>query len=86
MNSASYVIEQYKKGQRLFVGLDMQDECFDDQNLEGTIFKNCFFYSSFRRANLRGAKFIDSNLKTCDFREADLKMFRLNLLHSQGPK
>lgn len=71
-NFASTILEQYSQGKRYFEDLDLYDESFDDQNLEGIIFDRCFLYSSFCRANLRNAKFINGNIKTCDFREADL--------------
>ncbi|MFT3793206.1 pentapeptide repeat-containing protein [Flavobacterium sp.] len=66
------IIEQYQKEQRYFSGLDLDNGNFEGQHLEGIVFENCFLYSSFSRANLSGAKFINGNLKTCDFREADL--------------
>lgn len=50
----------------------MENESFDEQNLEDIVFENCSLYVSFRKANLRNAKFINGGIKTCDFREADL--------------
>lgn len=69
---AESILEQYRNGQRHFVNLDLENESFDDQNLQDAVFEHCLFYASFRRANLRNAKFINGNIKTCDFREADL--------------
>ncbi|WP_296149660.1 pentapeptide repeat-containing protein [uncultured Flavobacterium sp.] len=70
---AKNILEQYRNGQRYFADLDLSNENFDDENLQNVVFENCNFYSSFRRANLRNAKFINSDIKTCDFREADLR-------------
>lgn len=72
MKTATEIIEAYKNGQRYFYDLDLDNENFDGQNLEEIIFEKCFLYSSFRGANLKGSKFINGNVKTCDFREADL--------------
>ena len=72
MNTAQEIIDAYNNGQRYFVDIEMEDENFDGQNLEGIIFEKCFLYSSFQRANLKNSKFINGNIKTCDFTEADL--------------
>jgi len=71
-NFAENILELYRNGQRYFADLDLENESFDDQDLQDAVFENCFLYSSFRRTNLRNAKFINGNIKTCDFREADL--------------
>ena len=71
-NFAQSILEAYKNGKRYFTELDLMCENFDDQCLQDIVFEKCFLYSSFRRANLRNAKFINGNIKTCDFREADL--------------
>ena len=71
-NLATFVLGKYKEGQRYFENIDMQDESFDDENLEGITFENCSLYISFQRTNLRNAKFKNGGIKTCDFRDADL--------------
>lgn len=71
-NSVPLVLEKYQQGQRYFQDLDMENESFEGQNLEDITFENCSLYISFRKANLRNAKFINGGIKTCDFREADL--------------
>ena len=71
-NYAKTIIEEYNVGKRYFVDLDLYEESFDGENLEGIIFDHCFLYSSFRKTNLRNSKFINGNIKTCDFSEADL--------------
>lgn len=71
-NLVPYVLEKYQDGQRYFQNIDMENESFDEQNLEDVVFENCSLYVSFRKANLRNAKFINGGIKTCDFREADL--------------
>ena len=72
-NFAKSILEQYRNGQRYFADLDLNNENFDDENLQDVVFENCNLYSSFRRTNLRNAKIINSDIKTCDFREADLR-------------
>lgn len=72
MKTAKEIIEAYNNGQRYFPDIEMEDENFDGQNLEGIIFERCFLYSSFQKANLKNSKFINGNIKTCDFTEADL--------------
>ncbi len=67
-----FVLEQYRLGQRYFENLDMENESFEGQNLEDIVFEDCSLYISFRKANLRNAKFLNGGIKTCDFREADL--------------
>lgn len=69
---AKKLLEEYNAGKRYFTELDLNNESFDGQQLEGIIFEHCFLYSSFRNANLRYSKFINSNIKTCDFSGADL--------------
>lgn len=71
-NAASIIVSEYNSGKRYFTDLDLENESFDGQQLEGIIFEHCFLYSSFRNANLRNSKFINSNIKTCDFSGADL--------------
>ena len=84
--SAKSILEKYKNGQRYFFDLDLDSEfeSFDDQNLENIIFEECFLFSSFRRANLRNAKFINGNIKLCDFREADLTNAHFENLAVEG--
>ncbi len=72
INFAEIILEKYINGQRYFSDYDLDNENFDDQNLTGIIFENCFIASSFKRANLKNAKFIHSNIKTSDFSGADL--------------
>lgn len=79
-NLVPYVLEKYQQGQRYFQDLDMENESFEGQNLEGIIFEDCSLYISFRKANLRNAKFINGGIKTCDFREADLTNARFENL------
>jgi len=71
-NLVPFVMEQYRQGQRYFQDLDMENESFEGQNLEDIVFEECSLYISFRKANLRNAKFLNGGIKTCDFREADL--------------
>ena len=71
-NLVGFVLERYGLGQRYFENLDIENESFEEQNLEDIVFEHCSLYISFRKANLRNAKFLNGGIKTCDFREADL--------------
>jgi uncharacterized protein YjbI with pentapeptide repeats len=79
-NLAAYVLREYQLGKRYFENLDMENESFEGENLEGIIFDNCALYASFRKANLRNAQFLNGGIKTCDFREADLTNARFEHL------
>lgn len=83
-NFADSILNQYQNGQRYFVDLDLENEIFDNQNLQDVVFENCFLYSSFRGANLRNAKFINGNIKTCDFSDADLTNAHFENLSVEG--
>ena len=72
--SESEFLRRYRAGARRFVGLDINSDgtkslegaCLDDVELIG-----CFCLVSFRGASLKGAV-VHSNVKTCDFTNADL--------------
>lgn len=72
INRASFVLESYQNGQRRFEDLELANESFEGQNLEGITFDGCLLYVSFRGANLKNATFINGGIKTCNFRDADL--------------
>ena len=87
MNKTSFaesILAEYKNGKHYFFDLSLENEKFDDQDLQDIVFENCFLYSSFRRSNLRNAKFINGNIKTCDFREADLTNAHFENLAVEG--
>lgn len=79
-NLVNSVLEEYKNGKRYFIGLDIENESFDGQNLEGIVFDNCSLYVSFRGANLKNSRFLNGGIKTCDFREANLTNARFENL------
>ena len=83
-NFAEIILEKYQNGQRYFSDYDLYYENFDDQNLADIIFENCFIASSFKRTNLKNAKFIHSNIKTSDFSYADLSHAHLEHLVVDG--
>jgi len=83
-NLVGFVLEKYRQGQRHFENLDMENESFEGQNLESIVFENCSLYISFRKTNLRNAKFINGGIKTCDFREADLTSARFENVCIEG--
>ncbi len=85
-NIVEQILIEYRNGKRYFadIDIDIDSESFDDQNLQDIVFEKCFFYLSFRRANLKNAKFINCNIKTCDFREADLTNAHFENLSVEG--
>lgn len=73
MNSIEELVNAYRKGQRTFDGWDFEPETSaQGLALNQIQFVNCILFLDFRNANLRGAKFIQCNLKTADFRGANL--------------
>jgi uncharacterized protein YjbI with pentapeptide repeats len=71
-NEVYKVLEAYRNGQRIFKKLFINGESFSDQVLNDVEFIDCVIYANFQRAQLKNAKFLESVIKTCDFREADL--------------
>lgn len=71
------LILRYQAGDRRFGGLDIDDvedpASFRDAVLDGADFTGCFIVADFTRASLRGAKFVEANVKTCRFDAADLR-------------
>jgi|GEM_PF-1169222 len=64
----------YKNGQRKFTDMTLRDIDFSGELLEGVIFHKCWCMdSTFDHAKLRYAKFIDCNIKCCNFNYADLR-------------
>ena len=68
----SELLSRYQNGERSFVELDIENGDLRGTKLADATFENCFLTVDFRGANLRNSKFINGNIKTCDFREADL--------------
>ncbi len=66
-------IDHYKKGQRLFIGLEFENgESFSGLDISGATFKNCWFCADFSKSTLTDCKFIDSNIKTSNFSNSNL--------------
>jgi uncharacterized protein YjbI with pentapeptide repeats len=70
------LLDRYRRGDRDFSGADL--ECDHDSDLSGVCldnadFSHAFLVANFRGASLRGARFVQANVKTCDFRDADLR-------------
>jgi len=59
-------------GINIFEGIDLENLDLRNQNLSGLSFINCLISTDFRNSNLSKTKFIKSNVKTSDFRNADL--------------
>jgi hypothetical protein len=83
-NLVPFVLEHYKNGQRYFEDLDLENESFEGEDLEGIIFDRCLLYVSFRGANLKNAQFLNGGIKTCDFQEADLTNARFENLNVES--
>ena len=75
--------EAYKKGIREFNDLDLEGD-LSQVNLSGSKFMNCFFLVNFSKANLSHTIFKMGNIKTCDFREANLTGSHLEELAIEG--
>ena len=84
INFAQIILEKYINGQRYFSDYDLENENFNEQDLTGIIFENCFISSSFKNTNLKNAKFINSNIKTADFSYANLTNAHLENLVMDG--
>ncbi|KQN98944.1 pentapeptide repeat-containing protein [Paenibacillus sp. Leaf72] len=69
-------IDQFKElleaGQKTFSGIEVEEGSLQNYNLSGCSFIECIFALDFSNASLKNSKFINSNLKTCNFTEADL--------------
>ncbi|NQX85132.1 MAG: pentapeptide repeat-containing protein [Flavobacteriaceae bacterium] len=65
-------LELIKSGKTTFEHIDLENIDLRNENLSGITFKNCFISADFRNADLSYTKFIKSNIKTCDFRNAYL--------------
>lgn len=75
IDSTKKLIDEIKNQRVFFINMNFTEEGFDfeEQNLVNmAIFTNCTFTVSFRKAKLESVLFIQCNLKTCDFIEADL--------------
>ena len=65
--------EAFEKGQRKFNDLDFENlEGFSNKDFSGVEFEGCFFALDFRNSKLTDSKFIGCNVKTTDFRQANL--------------
>ncbi len=64
--------EQLKTGKTVFKEIDLENMDLRNENISGITFKNCIISADFRNSNLSSTKFIRSNIKTSDFRNADL--------------
>jgi len=68
------LLQEYASGQRRFNNLDIWDdgsEALAGACLDGIELIDCFVKASFRNSSLKNAV-IHSNVKTCDFSDADL--------------
>jgi uncharacterized protein YjbI with pentapeptide repeats len=72
--SATDVLRLYAAGERDFRELDVvpEGDTFENKRLDGADFSSSFISASFAGAGLRGARFVNANVKTCIFDRADL--------------
>lgn len=75
MISEKQIIEEYKRGQRSFDNIELDDHVYDFRNaiLAGINFSSSFIEADFSGADLQGADFSNSNVKACSFSGADLR-------------
>lgn len=66
------ILDKFNNGQRSFKDIDIDDGVLRDADLQGISFDGCFLLVGFSGANLKGARFTNCNLKTCDFSGTDL--------------
>ena len=83
---AKSVIDDYNSGIRLFKDLDIENESFAGENLQGVVFENCFINADFRNVNLQNAQFIFGNVKYSDFRGADLTNAKIERQGLEGTR
>jgi len=75
VESFEELLSHYAAGERDFSGSDLDSETYnmDGVCLDGVNLSESFIFASFRNAKLRGARFCQANVKTCDFSGADLQ-------------
>lgn len=65
-------LNQVWSGKKIFKEIELVNLDLRNENLSGLTFIGCFISADLRNANLRDTKFIGGNVKTSDFRLADL--------------
>lgn len=65
-------LTKYKTGQRQFINIELENIDLSGEDLSNIEFKECFLSVNFQRCNLNNSKFLNGNIKTCDFRYSDL--------------
>ena len=72
--SVADVLRLYAEGERDFreLELDWDGATFENKRLDGADFSSSFITTSFAGAGLRGARFMNANVKTCTFDRSDL--------------
>ena len=76
------VLRRYLAGERDFSGLEIEDAA-KSAPLRGAIlddadFSRAFIVADFSKASLRGARFVEANVKTCSFTDAKSTWRRLH--------
>lgn len=74
--SSEQILRRYEAGERDFSGLEIEDEPevtpLRGAVLDGALFNRAFIVAVFSGASLRGAQFVEANVKTCVYDGADL--------------
>jgi uncharacterized protein YjbI with pentapeptide repeats len=75
VDSFAELLRLYAEGERDFSESDLDTETgnLDGVCLDGIDLSRSFVFATFRNAKLRGARFWQANVKTCDFSGADLQ-------------
>lgn len=79
-------LEQVKLGRVYFENIELDKIDVRNENLSGLTFKSCYLSVNFRNCNLSFTKFIESNIKTCDFRDANLSFALMKNVSFEGTK
>ena len=66
------LLSAYADGDRHFINLDIEGS-LKGADLSRITFQKCFLLCDFQGTNFEGARFENSNIKTCSFRGVNLK-------------
>ena len=69
ISSTQDLLTAYAEGERHFIDIDIQGS-LKGASLSGVTFQTCFLLCDFDEANLEGARFENSNIKTLTFADA----------------
>lgn len=73
-------LAKVQSGQREFENIDLEHVDLSYSKLTGLTFIDCFITASFCYADLSYTKFYRGNIKTCDFRNANLSYATMEMV------